>query len=296
MEKTKKKSTLGKGLDELLLSAAPIDDEQDLTQNKLTQLAIDVLQPGRYQPRRSMDSDALGELGESIAHQGVLQPLIVRAIAAGRYEIIAGERRWRAAKLAKLEQVPVIIRTLTDEEAMVIALVENIQRENLNPIEEAQGLARLMDMFALTHLKLAERLGKKRSTVTNLLRLLLLQDEVKTLLANGDIEMGHARALLTLEKDQQRAVAEMVIENNWSVREVEQWIREHSNSNEKTDNVANPATPPAVVDPNIQRLQVNLSEQLGAKVNISHLSTGKGKLVIHYNSVDELEGILAHIE
>jgi ParB family chromosome partitioning protein len=256
----------------------------------LKELPVDLLQPGKYQPRTDMHQESLQDLANSIKAQGMLQPIVVRRIDGGRYEIIAGERRWRAAQLAELHNIPAVIRDVPDEAAIAMALIENIQRENLNPIEEASALQRLIGEFALTHQQAADAVGRSRAAVTNLLRLLSLNPDVRLLLENGDLEMGHARALLTLEGERQSKAARDVVARGLSVRETEQLVnrlREDASPQVKT---------PKTIDPNIQRLQDELGEKLGAKVALQHANNGKGKLVVHYNSLDELDGILAHIK
>jgi ParB family chromosome partitioning protein len=260
------------------------------TTGDLRELPIDLLQPGKYQPRSDMHQDSLQDLANSIKAQGVLQPIVVRGIGGGRYEIIAGERRWRAAQLAELHQVPAVIRDVPDEAAIAMALIENIQRENLNPIEEATALQRLIDEFELTHQQAADAVGRSRAAVSNLLRLLSLNPDVRKLLENGDLEMGHARALLTLEGDVQSKAAREVVSRGLSVRETEQLVNKSKDSSGK----AKPKV--AKLDPNIERLQNELAEKLGAPVHVQHASSGKGKVVINYGSLDELDGILAHIK
>lgn len=300
-----KRKGLGKGLDALLsaglgMSNAPVP-EMPLTENadqkmpeykdgKLAHLPVDIIQRGKYQPRRDMHPEALEELAESIKVQGVMQPIVVRSIAEGRYEIIAGERRWRATQLAGLDKIPAVIRDVPDEAAIAMALIENIQRENLNPMEEALALKRLQDEFELTHAEVAQAVGKSRTTVTNLLRLIALNDDVKTLLEHGDIEMGHARALLTLGADAQRDIARQIVAKGLSVRQTETLVRSYQEQKTKTKS----DTPKASAD--VRQLQESLSEKLGAEVLIQHSAKGKGKLVINYNSLDELDGILNHIK
>jgi ParB family chromosome partitioning protein len=306
-----KKRGLGRGLDALLggsaRTAATAEETFESTEapgttesaepgqppstaGELRELPVDLLQPGKYQPRTDMHQESLQDLANSIKAQGVLQPIVVRKIDGGRYEIIAGERRWRAAQLAELHNVPAVIRDVPDEAAIAMALIENIQRENLNPIEEASALQRLIGEFELTHQQAADAVGRSRAAVSNLLRLLSLNPDVRLLLENGDLEMGHARALLTLEGEQQSKAARDVVARGLSVRETEQLV------NHLRD--ATSAKPKAskAVDPNIQRLQDELAEKLGAKVALQHANSGKGKLVVHYNSLDELDGILAHIK
>jgi len=256
--------------------------------NGLRYLSVDQLQPGRYQPRKTFDQDALQELANSIQSQGMIQPIVVRRMNNG-YEIIAGERRWRAAQLAGLEEVPVIIRDINDEVALAISLIENIQRQDLNSIEEAVALQRLIDEFQMTHQEVSEAVGKSRAAVTNLIRLLKLNPDVRVLVENGDIEMGHARALLSIEGYQQSEIAKQVASKGLSVRQTESLVRHlQTPKDEKPSNSTRS-------DPNILRLQKDLEEKLGAEINIAHTSKGKGKLVIRYNSIDELDGILAHI-
>jgi len=259
-------------------------------QNELRKLPVDLLQRGRYQPRRDFAQEQLQELADSIRSQGIIQPIVVRSVASGRYEIIAGERRWRAAQLAGLSEVPTLVKDLSDEAALAIAIIENIQREDLNPLEEAVGLQRLIDEFGMTQQEVAESVGKSRTTVTNLLRLLSLQPEVKTLLENGDIEMGHAKALLALDGLAQIQVAKTVADKGLSVRETEDLVRKWNTA------AGNSKTPAKAVDPDIRHLQQKLSDKLGAHVALQHTAKGAGKLVIKYNSLDELDGILEHIQ
>lgn len=296
-----KKRGLGRTLEALLAGAqhSKVDDTSKetitaeataATANVLKELAIDQLQRGQYQPRREMDPETLQELADSIKAQGIIQPIIVRQLGSGRFEIIAGERRFRAAQLAGLTHVPVVIKSLSDEEALAIGLIENIQREDLNPIEEAMALQRLANEFSLTHQDVAAAVGRSRVAVSNLLRLLTLNAEVKTLLERGDLEMGHARALLSLDERQQLYAANHVIQRGLSVRETEQFVRQ----------LLNEATPASanekILDPDTRHLQQRLSDTLGAKVKIHMQSKGKGKLVISYNSLEELDGILEHIQ
>ncbi len=290
-----KKKRLGRGLDALLSGST--NDESDneskplSASDQLTTLPIEKLQRGQYQPRSYMDQDSLEELAESIKTQGIILPILVRPLdesANNHYEIIAGERRWRAAQLAQLEEVPVIIRDIPDEATLAVALIENIQRENLNPIEEAIGLKRLMDEFELTHQEVAEAVGKSRTTVTNLLRLISLSDEVKKLLEHGDLEMGHARALLTLDESEQRDLARQVIAKELSVRQTESLVRRLQQQTTK-------AVPTHKIDPDIKKLEESLAEQIGVPVALQHSAKGKGKLTLKYNSLDELDGILKHL-
>lgn len=299
----KKKRGLSKGLDALLSSATPPpeqvsvngdDDHNDSNEKRiprdgeLHRLPVELLQRGRYQPRRDMSTEALEELTESIKAQGVMQPIVVRPVGDSRYEIIAGERRWRAAQMAGLPTIPAVVRDVSDEAAIAMALIENIQREDLNPIEEAFALARLKDEFELTHQQVANAVGKSRAMVTNLLRLISLEEEVKKLLEHGDLEMGHARALLALSADNQIAAARTVVAKGLSVRQTEALVRDF----EKTT----PAKEVVREDPNVRKLVSDLSDRLGAPVQLRQEKGGKGKLVIAYSSLDELDGILAHIK
>jgi len=298
-----KKPSLGRGLAELspLLAAhraraaepsstsAPVGD-------RLANLPVDLLSRGKYQPRVDMRPESLGELADSIRAQGLIQPILVRplprrdAALPQRYEIIAGERRWRAAQMAGITEIPAVIREVPDEAAVAMALIENIQREDLNPLEEARALHRLVEEFGLTHQSAAEAVGRSRAAVSNLLRLMELTDEVKQLLEQRRIEMGHARALLGLTtRRQQVEVANLVAHKALSVRDTEALVRRLLAAG-----VATPAEPKAA-DPDIRRLEMELADKLGAKVLFRHGSSGKGTLVVTYNSLDELEGILAHI-
>lgn len=273
-----------------LLAGSKVKLQTDNTQDgELRELPVDLVQRGIYQPRRDMDPEALEELADSIRQQGVMQPIIVRPIAESRYEIIAGERRWRATQLAGLDRVPAIIRDVSDEAAVAMALIENIQRENLNAMEEAIALQRLQDEFELTQQEVAQAVGKSRSTVTNLLRLIGLSGEVKVMLEHGDLEMGHGRAMLSLSPELQLQAANQVVAKSLSVRQTEALVRRLQEEKDHPKEAKK-------VDPDIRRLQQDLSERIGAKVAINHTSKGKGKLVIQYSSVDELDGILNHIK
>ncbi len=285
-----KNKGLGRGLDALLMAtrAAPVPTSESRSDNSdLTSLPIEWLQPGKYQPRKDMSPEALEELASSITAQGVIQPIVVRPVGVEQFEIIAGERRWRASQMAQLHDVPVIIKDVPDEAAVAIALIENIQREDLNAMEEAQALDRLILEFQLTQQEAAEAVGKSRSTVTNLLRLNSLESEVKTLLEHGDIEMGHARALLSLTGETQIVAAQHVAGKGLNVRETENYVRRLNEP--KKDK------PIPTLDPDVEKLQTSLSEQLGAAVRISHNAKGKGKLTIDFGNLDQLDGILAHI-
>lgn len=256
----------------------------------LRKLPIHMLIPGRYQPRKDMSQEHLEELANSIRSQGIIQPIVVRHMN-DRYEIIAGERRWRAAQIVGLEEIPAIVRDIPDSTAIAMALIENIQRRDLNAIEEAVALQRLIDEFQMTHQEVANAVGKSRSVVTNLLRLLRLNADVRVLVEKGHIEMGHARALLTLEGSLQSEVANKVMAKDLSVRETERLVRVIQNKEPATEKLANAP----VMDPNIQSLIKDLSEKLGAAIQIQQTPKGKGKLVINYNNLDELDGILEHI-
>lgn len=281
-----KKRGLGRGLSELLGDVVAPTSASDKPQD-IQKLPIEFLQRGKYQPRKDMDPDKLRELADSIAAQGIIQPIVVRQLHDDKYEIIAGERRWRAAQLAELAEVPVLIKDIDDRSVMAVALIENIQREDLNALEEAEALHRLLDEFELTHQQIAESVGKSRTTVTNLLRLLDLASDVKTLLGRGQLEMGHARALLGLDEAKQLEIANKAVKQNLSVRAVEKLVRELHEQK--------PVTSTKKVDPDTLRLQRELCERTGAKVEINHQANGKGKLVINYSSLEELDGIIRKI-
>lgn len=294
-----KKRGLGKGLEALLGSSGasaveqgtPETVEQAEADGLLRKIPVEMLQRGVYQPRVDMHPDTLEELANSIRAQGVVQPIVVRPVAADRYEIIAGERRWRAAQLAGLHEIPAVVRDVPDQAAMAMALIENIQREELNPMEEAMALHRLIEEFGLTHQQTADAVGRSRASVSNLLRLLSLTEDVKRMLENGDLEMGHARALLALGGELQSQVARTVVGKGLSVRETERLVKrtlEHPEGKPKKAGQS--------VDPDIRRLEQDLGEKIGARVAIQHGAKGKGKLVIQYNSLDELDGILDHIK
>lgn len=257
------------------------------TENRIFRLPVSKIQPGRYQPRQHFDQDALEELSQSIKAQGIIQPIVVRRVNEG-YEIIAGERRWRASQMAGLAEVPAIIQDLPDQAIVAISLIENIQREDLNVLEEAVALDRLLNEFQLTHLEVAEAVGKSRAQVTNLLRLLKLNDDVKQLLVSGKLDMGHARALLSLPSSQQSEVADKIIINDFTVRQTEEYVK-------RLLNPVAASAPTEKPDPNVKRLEGELADKLSAKVMIRQQPKGKGQLVIHYNSLDELDGILTHI-
>lgn len=261
----------------------------DTLDGKLSELPIEFMQRGKYQPRRDMHPEALEELAESIKAQGVMQPIVVRPIGEDKYEIIAGERRWRASQLAGLEKIPCVIREVADEAAIAMALIENIQREDLNPMEEAIALKRLQDEFELTHQEVAQAVGKSRTTVTNLLRLISLTDDVKKMLEHGDLEMGHARSLLSLDPSDQREVARQVVAKGLSVRQTEALVRKIQQGDTHSEKPAQEA------NSDIKKLETGLSEKVGVPVHINHGAKGKGKLTFSYNNLDELDGILAHL-
>lgn len=293
-----KKRGLGRGLDALLgggqQATKPAETKNNESDSVLpTVLPIEYVTRGQFQPRREFDPEKLQELADSIAAQGVIQPVVVRQISADKYELIAGERRWRASQLANKHEIPVVIKEYTDEQAMAVALIENIQRDDLNPLEEAQALFRLSEEFSLTHQQIAGAVGKSRTTVTNLLRLLELDDGVKTLIDEGKIEMGHARALLALEKDLQHKAARQVVAEGLSVRDTEKLVRRLQG---KEDVQQSGQEKPVTIDPDVKRLQVHLSEKLGASVQLKQSKGGKGQLVIAYNSLEELDGIIDHIQ
>jgi ParB family transcriptional regulator, chromosome partitioning protein len=293
-----KKRGLGRGLNALLGSAAEVKEltdpqpasttTQQSPSNGLQTIAVDLIQRGTYQPRVHFDPESLQELADSIKEQGIIQPIVVRPRSAGGYEIIAGERRWRASQLAGLSEVPAVIKELDDKTAAAVSLIENIQREDLNPLEESRALQRLIDEFDMTHQQVAEAVSRSRTSVTNLLRLRDLNEDVKTLVDERQLDMGHARALLALSGTEQSAVAHKVASKGLSVRETEQLVRKILDPKPKTESSAKQ-------DPDIKRLQDQLSERLAAKVNVQHKSNGKGQLVISYSSLDELDGILSKI-
>jgi len=277
------KRGLGRGLDALLGDVSAPEEKQ-----QLHTLPIEHLQRGKYQPRKDMNPEKLQELADSIKAQGVIQPVVVRKVAPDKYEIVAGERRWRAAQLAGLQEVPVVIKEIDDRAAMAIALIENIQREDLNALEEAEALRRLLDEFAMTHQQIADAVGKSRTTITNLLRLMDLHPDVKKLLLNNQLDMGHARALLALDGAKQVAAAHKIVREGLTVRAAEQLVK---------DAQAEPKTPKLkIIDKDTLRLQEDLTAKLGAKVIIDHKTNGSGKLVISYSSLEELDGIIEQIK
>ena len=297
-----KKKRLGRGLDALLSKSAPAAQSPDAPAavaeaggDKLRSIPVDLLQRGRYQPRLDMRQESLEELASSIRAQGVVQPIVARPLSNGggtaRYEIIAGERRWRAAQMAGLDEIPAVIRDVPDEGAIAMALIENIQRENLNPLEEARALDRLIREFELTHQAAADAVGRSRAAVSNLLRLLELSDKVKGMLEARQLEMGHARALLALtDKGRQLEAAQQIVQKGLSVRDAEALVRRMTGGASKK-----PAAAAGAPDADVRRLEVEIADKLGAKVRIDHKAKGMGKLVINYNSLDELDGILKHI-
>ena len=275
---------LGRGLDALLSNDSETNEQSD----NLTSLALEKLQPGKYQPRTHMDQASLESLADSIRAQGIMQPIVVRQVAGGNYEIIAGERRWRASKLAGLKEVPVIVRDIADDAALAMALIENIQRENLNPIEEANGIQRLINEFNMTHETAAKAVGRSRSAVTNLLRLQNLHGVVQEMLMQSKIDMGHARALLTLEGAKQIAAAEQIVQNQLSVRMAEQLVKKLS--------IPSAASQKALSkDRDVLRLQETLAQNLGAVVTIENSKNGSGTLKIRYASLDQLDEIISKI-
>ncbi len=291
-----KKRGLGRGLDALLGGAQ--QDAGEATENSPPSgapalIELDLIQRGRFQPRRHFDEDKLRELADSIAAQGVIQPIVVRPTTGKEYELIAGERRWRAAQLAGLGDIPAVIRHVDDQSAMAMGLIENIQRDDLNPLEAAEALHRLLEEFELTHQQIAQAVGKSRTTVTNLLRLLELNPDVKVFVDERQLEMGHARALMALQGDEQSQTAALVVKKGMSVRETEALVR-------KLKQPASEPNKPNVNssvedDPDVRRMLQGLTEKLGAQVQLKQSASGKGKLTISYNSLDELEGIMAHI-
>ncbi|SEM84101.1 ParB/RepB/Spo0J family partition protein [Halomonas caseinilytica] len=306
---TRKQRALGRGLDALIGANARRRDSLDLpevdtslegaerdggaqalpgSEERLERLPLGQLTRGRYQPRRDIQPEALEELADSIRAQGVMQPIVVRPIDEERYEIVAGERRWRAAQLAELDVIPAVIREVSDEVALALALIENIQRESLNPVEEAMAMKRLLDEFELTQQQAADAVGRSRAQVANLLRLLSLDPEVQTLLERGDLDMGHARALLALSGAKQRKAAHEVVNKDLTVRATEALVKQLASGGRKKAEKAEPS-------PDVARLESRLGELLGAPVKIQHGQSGKGRVTIRYASLEELDGILEHI-
>ena len=288
-----RKRGLGRGFSALVGEGHSVEAVTEVTEEEkrtaLQMLPVDRLRRGRHQPRRHFDPDALQELADSIAAQGMVQPVVVRPVDDG-YELIAGERRWRAAQIAGLHEIPGVVRDLDDQTAAAVALSENIQRQDLNPLEEARAIARLVEDFGLTHQQVAATVGRSRASVSNLLRLQELDDKVKEWVESGDLEMGHARALLGLKGDRQRALARQVVERALTVRATEQLVRR------ELEGAQNPTPATARKDSDTRRLEQDLSERLGAAVTLQTGRNGRGKLQIAYNSIDELEGILEHIK
>jgi ParB family chromosome partitioning protein len=264
--------------------------KEELVVNQISHLPVRQLKRGQFQPRRAMDNEALEELALSIKNQGVLQPILVRKVGAKQYEIVAGERRWRAAQIAGLSVVPVLVREMADEETMAVALIENIQREDLNPVEEALAFQRLLQEFEMTHQQVAEAVGRSRAAVSNLLRLLNLEKPVRILLEHGDLEMGHARALLVVQGDAQVVAARTVVDRNLNVRQTEEYVR--CLQRQKPEGFAAP-TPQ---DPDVLRLQALLTDRIGSKVTIKHNGKGRGRVIIDYGNLRELDVLLARIE
>ena len=283
---SRKKPALGRNLSSML-SQTTLKQVQSGSRDELRNLPLDVITPGRYQPRSVFDEEKLAELADSIRSQGVVQPIVVRPTGNDQYELIAGERRWRAAQIAGIDVIPAVVRDVPDEVSVAMALIENIQREDLNPLEEATALRRLIDDFQMTQQEAADAVGRSRPAVSNLLRLLELMQEVKDMIDMRRIEMGHARALLSLDDKLQVQAAREVVRKQLSVRETENLARRLQQSMKKKGSRR--------IDPDILRLQNSVSEQLGARVKIQHQASGKGKLVINYNNADEFEGILERL-
>lgn len=275
-------SKLGRGLDILLGQAS--DDTQ--SNNSMQSMAVEALQRGKFQPRDDIDPDTLNELANSISSQGIIQPIVVRKVSYDKYEIIAGERRWRAAQIAGLAEVPVIVREIDDQVALAIGLIENIQRESLTPLEEAKALQQLIEDFKMTHEEVSHVVGRSRSSVSNLIRLLQLSDAVKQLLGNGDLEMGHARALLSLAEEQQFEAASQVINRKLSVRQTEELVKRLLNPKPKKSND---------ISPELKAAMSALNKALSLKTEIKPSSDDKGRVVIHYRSKEELEKLLAQL-
>ena len=285
MDVAKRRGGLGKGLDALMPDQLG-DDRGDAADGAPTEIPIDQLYRGAHQPRIRFRPEGIEELAQSIRAQGVIEPIVVRPRTAGGFEIVAGERRWRAAQLAGLDRVPAMVRDVDDSQAIALALIENIQREDLNPLEEAQALKRLLEEQALTHEQLAEAVGKSRTAVTNLLRLLNLVPRVRDMLVEGTLEMGHARALLALPAEDQEPAAQRVVARQLSVRQTEALVKQL---------LAGPAPPAATSDPDTRRLERELSEHLGAPTSIAAGRRGSGRIVIRYGSLDELDGLLERL-
>ncbi|HZV24158.1 MAG TPA: ParB/RepB/Spo0J family partition protein [Luteimonas sp.] len=291
-----KKRGLGRGLEALLgpKGAAQAPVLEATPADTLRHLPVDSLSPGKYQPRRTMDQGKLAELAESIKAQGVIQPIVVRDLGGRRFEIIAGERRWRASQLAGLSEIPVVIREVDDRTVVAMALIENIQREDLNPLEEAQALQRLIDEFDLTHAQAADAVGRSRAAVSNLLRLLEMPKDIRTLVETRALEMGHARALLTLPPQAAIALARQAADNGWSVREVEHRVQQLASGKVPVAGKAKAAAKPKP-QADIATLERELSESLGTTVNVLHGRAGRGRLVIHYSDLESLDGVLERL-
>ena len=282
---SKKKRGLGNLGVDVLLSAAETESTFTAADKSLQQLPIELVRQSPYQPRQAMNPEALEALASSIRKQGVVQPIVVRKVN-GEFQLIAGERRWRAAQQAGLQEIPAVIKKVNDQEAAAIALIENLQREDLNPLEEAQAFANLIEKFGLTHHEIGDVVGRSRAAVSNSLRLLALVDSVKQMLNQGKIEMGHARALLALDKNEQKLCAQTIVKRQLSVRAAEKLVKQFSEKNEKSIQSDNRA------DPDITRLEQKLSDRLGANVTIQYSPNGSGRLQIRYNNLDEFEGIV----
>ena len=285
-----KKRGLGRGLDALLGGSVGSAAEAVESEGELRSLKVASIQAGKFQPRHIFEDDKLDELAASIKSQGLIQPVVVRVIGKGRYELIAGERRWRAAQLAGLVEMPALVKEVADQAVVAMALIENIQREDLSPLEESQALARLIEEFDLTHQQAADAVGRSRASVSNLLRMLELPDEIRQMLDKGQLDMGHACALLTLSASRALALAREAVKNDWSVRQLEAAARD---SGKSATGSSKAKTKP---DPNITALERDLAAKLATRVALAHGRGGKGKLVIHYHSLDELDGILARIK
>ncbi len=283
-----KKRGLGRGLD-ALLGDVDVSDDNSTKNDSLQNFALDSISPGKYQPRVDMAQDSLEELAESIRSQGLIQPIIVRPLNSGKYEIIAGERRWRASKIAGLDFIPVVVRDVSDRSAIAMALIENIQREDLNPMEEANALFRLREEFNLTHQEAADAVGRSRAAVSNLLRLRNLHDDVKKLVENCDLEMGHARALLALEGKQQSDTAKTIVEKSLSVRETEQLIKRVLKP--KKEDLTH-----QYEDSEIEKIELEIASKLSNKISVKHNDNGKGKLVISYKDLADLREIVKRIQ
>ncbi len=298
-ETVKKRRGLGKNRLDILLGSTnlPLENKvKDETDNSALKLVpIKSIQPGKHQARRSINPASIEELAQSIRKQGVLQPIVLREVDINQYEILAGERRWHASQQAGLDNIPAIIKNISDEDAMAVGLIENMQRENLNAIEEALGIKRLLEEFSLTHQEIADALGKSRSAISNLQRLLNLNDDVKTLVENGDIEAGHAKVLLALSGSQQSEMAKVVIDKELSVRDTEKQVRKSLDNNSVINSDETVKLTTATSNPNIDKLMQQLASHINSKVSIKAGKNGKGKLVINYKNTDELESILQNI-